>query len=197
MKRLCVPLNRIKIFFSVIFLFTIVLNKAQAVQLQSLIVDEGLRNEILLVNNYIKGLRERKIISKEPIFIRLETGENPDVEFFNLRFLGNYYRNLSNNEELFYKVNNDIIYIFDISAVDFFKNFINFSLIRDNNNLQNYGQPKFDKAGITIEMGEISFNKSCGKFYLDLVTGMPHIDLYYKVKFSVARGSILYDTGTW
>lgn len=173
------------------------MSKAQNVQLQSLVSDDGLREEIQLINYYIKQLKEKNLISKERVFVRFEIGKSPNGEFFNLRFLGNYYRNLSNSEELYYNIDNDIVYIFDATVLDYFKNFINFSLIKNNKNLPDYGKPKRDKGGFIVEMGEISFNKSCNKFYLDLVMGMPHIDLYYKVKFSVRRGSILYDTGRW
>lgn len=167
------------------------MGKAQEVPLQSFIVDEGLRNEILLINHYVQELKTKKMISKEPVFVRFEIGKTPDGDFFNLRFLGNYYRNYSNDEELYYKINNDIIYIFDSTARDYLKKFINFSLIKNNKNLSNYGEPQRDVGGFIVEMGDMSFDRSCDdKFYLNLVTSMPHIDLYYKTKFSVIRRSV-------
>ncbi|SHK43790.1 hypothetical protein [Chryseobacterium polytrichastri] len=197
MKNLYLPLNKLKFLFVMIFLFIVIFDKAQNVQLKSFIINDGLRKEILLINHYIKDLKQKKKISKEPVFVRFETGESPDGDFLNVRFLGNYYRNLSNDEELYYKANNDVIYIFDTTALNYLKNYIDFSLIKSYNNLQNYGEPKRDIGGFIVEMGELSFDISCDKFYLNLVTGMPNIDLYYKIKFSVIRGSIFYDTDSW
>ena len=112
MKELFVQINKVKISILLSFLcFSFA--KTQEIDFKSFIINENLRDELIIVNDYIKELKNEKLISQEPLFIRFEAGEAVIGEVLNLRFLGNYYRNVSHKEELFYKTSDNIFYIFD------------------------------------------------------------------------------------
>jgi len=181
MRELFVPPNKCKIIIMFI-IFCSSFSNAQEVSLKSFILNENLREELILVNNYIKELKDEKLIPGDSLFIRFEAGEAFVGEVLNLRFMGNYYRNVSYNEELYYKTCDNVFYIFDYETIPYLKDSINFSLIK-HNNLKDYGKQRTDEEGFGLEMGELSFEKSCGKYFLTMVTGMPYIEKYYKKKF--------------
>lgn len=176
------------------FLCMSIAAKSQYLNMKTFVVNENLRKELLLINHYVEELRQKKIISEKNLFIRFEAGENSFGEILNLRFLGNYYRNLSNGEELYFKVSDNLYYIFDASSTSYLQSSMNFLNIKSDINLKDYGEPKLEH-GFIVEMGEMSFDIICGNVYLNLVTSMPNIELYYAIKFSVDRGAIFYENG--